>query len=96
MRFSKFVISPDTIQVPVNNYVAVYHRELGALCMLNSKSLEILNKFRNPQLISKEILENPVTREDELIQQLVLRNLLCLREKHDNQAPSLEIKKKEN
>jgi uncharacterized protein len=77
MNTEQFVISKDVIEVNVGGRIAIYHRILGALCMLDPAAHKTLHSFKRiRELPSKWLVGDPQTREIELIQQLLLRQLI--------------------
>src|SRR6266568_6590979 len=77
MQAEKFILSNDVVEVGVGERTAVYHRQLGALCFLDTAAREVLNGFREAWTLPHDWLEGDApTREAELIQQLVARSLI--------------------
>lgn len=71
------MLSQDAVEVAAGERIAVYHRQLGALCMLDAAALEVLHSFRPGREIPIDwIGGDAYTREAELVQQLLLRRLI--------------------
>jgi uncharacterized protein len=77
MNAQKYILSPDAVNFPVGDRTALYHRQLGGLCFLDADANGILGQFSQPTEIAASVLDSDnITRREELIQQLVLRQLL--------------------
>lgn len=77
MLMQNYVLSPQAVQLQVGEHTAVYHRELGGLCMLDDAALSILDGFRAGRALPDAWLaDDAPNREAELIQQLLARGLL--------------------
>ncbi|MGG7674562.1 radical SAM protein [Pseudomonas sp. WC2] len=89
-------ISADLMKVEVEKHTAVYHRELGALCLLDEAAHDVLNSFSTGRPIPQKWLDEEATsREIELIQQLVARDFL-ITEKTPIIPATSEISRKVN
>jgi uncharacterized protein len=77
MTTQKFVLSNDAVEVDTGERIAAYHRQLGALCMLDDAAHDVLCSFRQGRELPADwIAGDAPTREAELIQQLLLRQLI--------------------
>lgn len=73
----RYVKSPDVREVPLDGHVAVYHRLLGGLCLLDSEAEAVLRQFSAPQEVAAAALDgSDRSLESQLVRQLVLRKLL--------------------
>lgn len=78
-----YVQSPDLRELPVGDRVAVYHRILGGLCLLDAEAAEILRRFESPRGIPDPVIEGTDKElEAQLLRQLVLRQLLVREDGH--------------
>ena len=90
----EFMLSKDAIKFDVDDYTAIYHRMLGGLTLLDKKSEKILAGFKNGKLVDSSLLERDAeNRTEELIQQLILRNLI---ESPHESSPSIQSNKPNN
>jgi uncharacterized protein len=84
-----YVKSPDLRELPVGELVAVYHRMLGGLCLLDAEASAILQRFASPCEVVASILDGSAKDlESQLVRQLVARRLLV---REDGQAPSAAL-----
>src|SRR5882724_6525677 len=73
----RYVKSPDLRELPVGENVAVYHRLLGGLCILDGEAKDVLAGFDRPQEVAAAALAGEdKSLESQLVRQLVLRQLL--------------------
>jgi uncharacterized protein len=77
MDTGMYVKSPEARELPVGEHLAVYHRMLGGLCLLDAEASAILQQFTSPREISPTVFED-VDRslESQLLRQLLVRQLL--------------------
>jgi uncharacterized protein len=85
---TKYVVSKELVEIPLGNRIAVYHRLLGGLTLLDANSSKALRAFTFPQTIQQESLEESDSRYHQLLRQLILRQFLIpsTPQKHDAQA----------
>lgn len=75
--FEHYKISAEAVEVKVGTYTAVYHRELGALCLLDPAAHIVFKGFKSGRDIPQQWIElEAPSREAELIQQLIARDFL--------------------
>lgn len=78
-----YVKSPDLRELPVGDRIAVYHRMLGGLCLLDAEAVQILRQFESPREIADPVIEGADKElESQLLRQLVLRQLLVREDGH--------------
>jgi len=76
------VLSNDVVERKVGSRTAIYHRRLGGLCLLDEDALAMLRSFKGGRDIPAHWLDaDAVSREAELVEQLVARHLLLRRDK---------------
>lgn len=76
-KTKNLVLSNDIVQRRVKNRTATYHRLLGGLFFLDDAAQDLLMSFKKATPVSARILSGDVrSRREELVQQLVARNIL--------------------
>ncbi|MGZ0701538.1 radical SAM protein [Pseudomonas piscis] len=97
VREEAYVLSSDVIQTQVGERLAVYHRHLGGLFFLDAAGAQVLQGFVRPQLLPEDILDSEAqTRQIELIQQMLLRQILIRAQDQGTPYPDQPVTKKVN
>ncbi|MGE4242670.1 radical SAM protein [Ramlibacter sp.] len=97
MTTKRFTLCRDAVELPTGGHVAVYHRERGGLCMLDTASHEIFSGFRGGREVPQSWTDGEApTREAELVQQLIARGLLIDAAHDDEPAAPTPVEKKVN
>ena len=73
-----YVRSAELVSHPVGDLVAVYHKRLGGLCLLDDAAQDVLESFARPRPLASSWEEGAVSqkRVDRLIEQLAVRQFL--------------------
>ena len=73
----QFKISQDVVQRPVGNRMAIYHRLLGGLFLLDKAGQNVLESFKHKRHVPESVVKGaPNNRKEELILQLLARRIL--------------------
>lgn len=94
----QFKISQDIVQRPVGERMAIYHRLLGGLFLLDAAGQKVLESFKYYASVSESVLAGaPKNRKEELILQLMARKILVLSDSpFPSGQPEVPVEKKVN
>lgn len=84
-----YILSPELVELSANAHHAVYHRLRGGLCLLDDAARAVLHEFESPRPLDERLLDQEHSSpREELIQQLLLRDLLVRVDATDARVPA--------